>query len=82
MMDTVCGYCSHQSSFENVIEHLLFEHCTQVIKFREQFISDKIGKRYLQSKEFNITPDNLNFKHTEKPKINISNYYPYYWNTR
>ena len=62
MIDIVCGYCSHQSSFENVIEHLFCEHLTQVIKFQEQFISEKTGKRHLQSKELNITPANLNFR--------------------
>ena len=62
MIDIVCGYCSNQSSFENGIEHLFCENSTQVIKFREQFISEKTGKRHLQSKEFNISPANLNFK--------------------
>ena len=50
MMDIVCGYCSHQSPFENVIEHLFCEYSTQVIKFREQFISEKTGRRHLQPK--------------------------------
>ena len=62
MMDIVCGNCSNQSSFENGIEHLFCKHSTQVINFREKFISEKIGKRHLQSKEFNISPANLNFK--------------------
>lgn len=57
--DIICGYCTLNDTFQEVIHHLFNEHPEKTIKYRERFLCAKSGKKLLISKILQFKPTDI-----------------------